>query len=333
MRELRQLLIVLLLAAFVAGCGGGTKPGTYSASGVITDADEQPVEAVVLHFSGGYGTAQTNVQGKWTKSGLSGEVEVTPVKEGYVFTPASQTVSPTFARQVTFLGEAASLTIAPTSVTLQVDETQEFVASGRDKYGQPVPVDPEWLVTGGIGLASPSKGESTIFTATAPGEGTVVAEDGDMVVYAIIKVVPRRESYDIDVTHKIASTPVANVGGKIGATIDDETYDYGIVVTLTATPDDGWRFVRWEGEVESTESTVEVVVIDPEREPIHPFGAGSSIVWRWPPPPAEPTVTYHPDIVAYGDTLTMPMTRTEVGEALEAKFVVRSIKAVFEKEY
>jgi len=321
------LIIVAVVAAGCVGDSMGNK--TYTASGIVTDESGTPIPGVTILFSGPYGTTKTDTQGTWSKSGLRGTVTISPLKDGYQFEPPTETI--TYARQVNFVGEPTSLAISPTTVTLMVDDTQVFEASGRDKYGQPVEVNPDWIVTGGIGYASPGKGKTTAFTATTPGEGTVVAEQGSMVVYAVVTVLPRQEKYPFNATYDIAETPVDETGGTVTATVDDEAYGYGISVTLTATPSDGWRFVRWEGDIESSEATIELAVIDPEREPIHPFGAGSSITWRWPPPPEEPTMTYHPEIMAYGDSLPMPTSRTEVGLALEAKFVSRPIVAVFEK--
>lgn len=235
-----------------------------------------------------------------------------------------------------FVGEPTSLEIYPISVTLQVDGTQEFTVKGRDKYGQPVAVNAGWIVTGGIGIASPSQGADTLFTATTPGEGTVAAEVDDMVVYAIVKVIPRKEEAEIDVTHEIEATPYDGAGGTVTATFNDDAYVFGDTVTLTATPYPGWRFVGWEGDVQSPESTIELAVIDPDFAPANPFGVamggnGTRIIWQWPP---MPDITYHPEIMAYGDSLEgLDGTREQAGELLLDKFASRPIRAVFEKEY
>lgn len=334
-----RLLLILAFAVLLAACGGTGPPvadDSYTAEGAIVDRNETPVPRAALHFSGDQGTAETGDDGRWTKAGLQGTVVVTPMKEGYEFDPPSREINPTFARQVNFVSEPTSLAVIPEALVMHVDETQEFSVTARDKYGQRIPVNAQWLVTGGIGTASPAEGESTVFTATTPGEGTVVAEHDDIVSYGIVTVLPRREEHDIMVTHNIDATPVAEVGGSVAATIDDESYHYGIIVTLTAVPDEGWRFVRWEGDYETDDATVGVVVIDREREPVDPFGValasgeGYSIRWEreWNGEP----VRHHPEIVAYGDALEFEGGRTDAGDLLEAKFGSRTVTAVFEKE-
>lgn len=335
-KRISLFLLFVTLSFILIACGGVSTQGngTYTASGVVKDADGAPVASVVLHFSGGQGVSQTDAHGEWVKGGLRGEVTVTPVKEGYSFEPQSQRITPTFAREVSFLGAPTSVTVTPGSVTVEVDETQVFRAAGKDKYGQPVTMHPAWIVTGGIGVASPATGEEILFTATTPGEGTVVAEDGEVAGYAVVTVLPRQEAYDIEVTHSISSKPIEAVGGSVIAEVDDSSYDYGIVVTLTAAPDTGWHFLRWEGEVESDSEMISVVVIDREREPVDPFGVvgvpggGYAIRWEWEGDP-----TYHPEIVAYGSETKGFTSRTTAGDMLEAKFASRQIRAVFEKDY
>ena len=46
---------------------------------------------------------------------------------------------------------------------------------------------------------------------------------------------------------------------------DRELYDYGEEATLTAIPNEGWRFIEWKGDVTGT-NTVETVIIDSDKE-------------------------------------------------------------------
>ncbi|HEX3043964.1 MAG TPA: hypothetical protein VHY08_04345 [Bacillota bacterium] len=61
--------------------------GTYGVSGTISSAGV-PILGVTLTFSNGFEAVLTNAEGKWSKTGLSGRVTVTPTKEGWEFTPS-----------------------------------------------------------------------------------------------------------------------------------------------------------------------------------------------------------------------------------------------------
>lgn len=327
-----RLFILVMSLVVLVGCGGSpvSDNGAYTASGLIEDVDGDPVANVVLAF-GNFGTSTTDRYGEWEKSGLRGEVTVVPAKQGFEFNPPEQIVTPTYARQVMFVGELKTISVSPESATVAVDDEIVFTATGRDKYGQPTPTNANWIVTGGIGTASPSQGDETTFTATTPGEGSVVAEvDDDIVTYALVTVVPRREEYEFDVTHDIDVIPVNKVGGTVNATVDVDSYTYGIIVTLEAVPSPGWSFIGWEGEYESNDSTIDAVVINRQREPVDPFSGGSQIIWDWP---HYPGTTHHPEIVAFGETIEVPKSRTDIGDELEAKFASRPITAIFEKNY
>lgn len=115
-RQLRNVLLpilLLLVALVVAGCGGGTPsgPSTYTVSGRITNpATEQGIPGVTLSF-GSSGTATTNDDGTWSKSGLTGSVTVTPAKTGWTFSPASSSVTQA-ASNVNFSGTAPDVTVS-----------------------------------------------------------------------------------------------------------------------------------------------------------------------------------------------------------------------------
>lgn len=89
--RLAHLLVAVVLVALVSGCFGrsGTVPGTYTASGFVRDSDGAGIDKVTLGFSGGFGTATTDSDGKWLKNGLRGTVTVTPAKTGHMFTPSN----------------------------------------------------------------------------------------------------------------------------------------------------------------------------------------------------------------------------------------------------
>lgn len=67
--------------------------GTYGISGDVVDWNDTALSGVTVSFSGGYASVVTDTLGRWSKSGLSGPVTVTPSMPGYTFSPASQQVS------------------------------------------------------------------------------------------------------------------------------------------------------------------------------------------------------------------------------------------------
>jgi len=97
------LLPFVFLAFIFAGCDG-VEPETYFVSGQVLDNKGVGIEGVMLNFSGGFGTAETDENGKWSKPGLEGTVTITPVKEGWTFEPENLEVSAE-AVDVDFVGE------------------------------------------------------------------------------------------------------------------------------------------------------------------------------------------------------------------------------------
>ncbi len=81
------VIIGLFFAMVLAGCGGEVKPTVYNVSGTILDSHGAGVPDVDLLLSGGFGTAKTNQEGKWSAVDLTGTVTVTPQKNGRYFVP------------------------------------------------------------------------------------------------------------------------------------------------------------------------------------------------------------------------------------------------------
>jgi len=59
----------------------------YNVSGRVVDEDGDGIEGVVISFDAGYGTTESDEEGKWSKKGLEGEVEISASMEGYSFAP------------------------------------------------------------------------------------------------------------------------------------------------------------------------------------------------------------------------------------------------------
>lgn len=74
----------------------------YTASGRITNGSDG-LHGVKVTFSGGYTPEYTDELGYWEKPGLSGTITVTPVRQGWEFSPVSQEITYP-AREISFIG-------------------------------------------------------------------------------------------------------------------------------------------------------------------------------------------------------------------------------------
>ena len=70
----------------------GTAPA-YEVSGFVADEYGVRISGVTISFSNGLSAVTTDTSGKWSKTGLTGEVTITPSKAGWTFNPSSKSVS------------------------------------------------------------------------------------------------------------------------------------------------------------------------------------------------------------------------------------------------
>ncbi len=86
---------ILFCVVVFTACSNGVLSGadTFSVSGFVRDENDNPVADVTMYFSGNIERVQTDAEGFFSASGLSGEVVLTPVKNNYEFD--SMTVSQT----------------------------------------------------------------------------------------------------------------------------------------------------------------------------------------------------------------------------------------------
>jgi Tol biopolymer transport system component len=108
------VLLIIALGVFVLGACSNQLDmlddivSEYTVSGRITDTNGNGVENVTLNFSGDFGTATSDSQGNWSKSGLTGTVTITPSKEGLEFNPVSQEVN-SASSSINFIGEFSKI--------------------------------------------------------------------------------------------------------------------------------------------------------------------------------------------------------------------------------
>lgn len=200
-----RLFGLLVLALVVTACGGGSgggapKPQTYKVSGEILDEDGDPMEGVSIAFSGSSDVATTGANGKWSRSGLSGTVTVTPSKEDYTFDPASRDV--TKARDdVNFTGALASAPAEP--LAAEVD------ASALDTTIGGLPIELTAAVTG-------ADAAQATMAWTASG-GTLSSDTGEHIQWSPpAEPGVRPDTYTVEVEVKAG-------GDTVGATVELET--------------------------------------------------------------------------------------------------------------
>jgi hypothetical protein len=88
---LKKSLVVLLLlvSAFflLTGCDQ-IYFKDYEASGTVKDSSGAGIESASINFSDG-SSVKTQADGSWKQTGLNGDIEITPKKSGYTFSPSS----------------------------------------------------------------------------------------------------------------------------------------------------------------------------------------------------------------------------------------------------
>ena len=196
-RSIRLLIMPLLLAALLSGCG--FKPVTIelrtSASLPIRQGDAVTIAAMGIDSS----SKERPISVTWSAD---------PALAGTFSKTTGSTVvfnaSATFAGDVVITGVSdilqdtlntavyapvlELLAIAPASWTLADGASKVFIATGLDQHERPFAVNPDWGILGGIGWVDPSSGSSTTFYATALGTGTITATQGGKSGSSVITV-------------------------------------------------------------------------------------------------------------------------------------------------
>lgn len=215
----RTLLFVLLaLALLVAGCGGGSssspKPKTYEASGIITDSSDKPIEGVTLNFGGAATIVQTDDKGKWTRSGLRGEVTVTPVHEDYTFEPASRPLKKA-ATNVDFVGTKKTHPTDP-------DPEPTYNVSGKITDGNDSPIEGVTLNFGGAATTVQTDDKGQWTRTDLKGEVTVTPTHDDYTFQPASRPLTKAATnVDFVGTKNTPSDPDPNPAYTVSGTITD----------------------------------------------------------------------------------------------------------------
>ncbi len=160
-------LVWALIVGTLAGCSGtGTTPmQTYSVSGSLVKASDQNqgIPGATLSFSGGFGIAATDSDGRWNKDGLRGTVTVRPVSADWSFAPESRVVA-SASTEVDFAGTRVGHVLVPSEFpTIQT-------AIDNVRNGASITVSPG-LYRENLDL----RGKSVTVRSTNPAEHAIVA--------------------------------------------------------------------------------------------------------------------------------------------------------------
>jgi hypothetical protein len=156
---------------------------TGSINGTVTSNGTALAGVDIFLGSNTVKSATTDSNGKYTISDVSpGTYTVKAVKSGYndasvsgVIVLSASTATANIALTPVPPGTLASITVSPTSATLNVSQTQAFTATGKDAANNPVTITPTWT-SSNISVGTITSGG--VFTAVANGTTTVTATSG-----------------------------------------------------------------------------------------------------------------------------------------------------------
>jgi len=151
-----------------------TTPSVYTVSGRVVDDQSRGIPSVSITFAGdATGTALTDAQGNFTRSGLTGSVKITATKDGYEIADSFDVDGPDDI--IVFLAKATAPTV--------------YTVSGRvvDDQGRGIP-----------GVTITFSGDSTGMALT-DAEGDFARGN----LTGAVTIVAEKDGYDIDLSHKV----------------------------------------------------------------------------------------------------------------------------------
>jgi hypothetical protein len=145
----------------------------------------------------------------------------------FTVTASSGSVTGTASVTVTAIPVLTTITVSPSSASVQTNGTQQFAATGKDQFGKPMSPQPAftWSVSGGGSI-----GTSGLFTAgsTTGGPFTVTASSGSVTGTASVTVTAVAPDFAISVmpssrsvrrgstaTYSVAITPSGGFAGAL----------------------------------------------------------------------------------------------------------------------
>ncbi len=159
----------------------------------------------------------------------------------------------------------ASGTDNPLTITIQgnTNVTARFNESGSDEYYITVTTVGDGSVTFLPDQATYQIGDEVTLTATGGPGYTFSSWSGDAVgtINPVTITITGNTSVTATFIEEDYTLTVTTVGsGDVAAVPDQATYQYGDVVTLTATADPGWSFYDWAGDATGTDNPLTITI-------------------------------------------------------------------------
>ena len=243
------IIVLVLVTLFLTGCtgGGGGKPQDYSVSGKIVDSNGNGIPNVTLGFSGSFGVATTDNNGKWSKVGLNGNVTITPVKDGWTFETKKVTKADS---NVNFIGIRRTYPVVVTTSGEGKVNQEVAVSASSTQYEHGTQVQLTAVPETGWRF---SHWEGDLTGSTNP--ATILVDSEKSITAVFVKM-----EYALNIS--IQGEGTVNEDVVISALSTE--YEHGTQVQLTAVPETGWRFSHWEGDLEGSTNPA-MIVVDSEK--------------------------------------------------------------------
>ncbi|WP_160888799.1 InlB B-repeat-containing protein [Halobacillus litoralis] len=142
------------------------------------------------------------------------------------------------------------VTVEPENIEpLAVGQTVEISVEGKDEAGEEMEIAPEWSTEKElIEIEAQEDSDEISVTAVKEGIDTLTLEYQTYKHEMKVKVQGDENLIETD----------AEGNGTVSVFPDMDTYPTGEEITFDAHPEDGWEFVRWEGDIDSDETDASV---------------------------------------------------------------------------
>jgi uncharacterized protein (TIGR02145 family)/uncharacterized repeat protein (TIGR02543 family) len=289
-------------------------------TGALTSSDSTVTitmnsnQTLIAHFA----QIQHTISLGWNPE--HGAVTRNPASLSYAF-GTQVTVTATPNQGYTFIGWSGDTTSASETITITVDGDKELTANFElDSYELTTGASPVGggTVTRNPNLESYAHGTQVRLTATAA-EGYVFARWTDPAIPATDTVTITMNSTRVVTalfslintdhhTLTVHLNPTDGTGGTVSRDLDSADYAPGTEVTVTATPNLGFRFQGWTGALTSSDTSVTITMNSNQTLIANFVQIQHTITVNWNP--QHGTVTRNPAALTYAFGTQVTVTAT-----------------------